>query len=211
MADRYEMMMQGQTKEVRVRPVKRASQILAIAIVGSIAWGCTGKTPAPPRVPVPAEGNRDVMIERDADKPLPPPSYSADDTAPGYYDAPLVNQRPPEQQAFVNAYQRVGRPRIAVFVNRTLEGDILPVVDHVPESSIQHTRTATTGVTVEQRDIRTSEGYYNRTNGERIDRFESKGPGEYRETTETYLRRGEYDEVRARELDYGAMETILTD
>ena len=34
---------------------------------------------------------------------------------------------PPEQRAFVNAYNRVGRPRIAVFVNRTLQGEIVPV------------------------------------------------------------------------------------
>jgi hypothetical protein len=210
MANPSEMTMQGQTKEVRVRPVKRVSQILAVAIMGSIAWGCTGKTPAPPRVPVPAEGNRDVTIERDAEKPLPPPSYSSEDTAPGYYDAPLVNQRPPEQRAFVDAYQRVGRPRIAVFVNRTLEGDILPVVEHGPESRVQYTRTSTSGVNVERRDVEIQEGYYGR-NGERIDCFESTGPVEYRETTERYLRKGEYDEVDAREIDYGAMETILTD
>jgi hypothetical protein len=196
-------------KELRMRRVRPVSKIVSAGVIAAAVWGC--KSPAPARVPVPAEGNRAVVIERDPVKPMPPPSYSSADMAPGYDDQPLVNQRPPEQRAFVDAYQQVGRPRIAVFVNRTLEGDILPVVPFEPEASIQHTRTATTGVTVEQRDIRTSEGPYRRDDREQIDRFESKGPGEYRETTEVYLRPGEYDEIGARELDYGAMESILTD
>jgi hypothetical protein len=39
----------------------------------------------------------------------------------------------PEQAWFVNAYNQVGRPRIAVFVNRTLEGGVvLPTPNNAP-------------------------------------------------------------------------------
>jgi hypothetical protein len=46
--------------------------------------------------------------------------------APPYNDAPLVSQRPPEQRAFVEAYEAVGRPRIVPFVNRTIEAAPAP-------------------------------------------------------------------------------------
>jgi hypothetical protein len=44
----------------------------------------------------------------------------------------LVVQRPPEQRAFVEAYYRVGKPHIVVFVNRTMNGAIVPVTDSRP-------------------------------------------------------------------------------
>jgi hypothetical protein len=81
----------------------------------------------PPRVPVPAPGESAPLRDHDPVKPLPGHADRGPDNAPGFNDAPLVNQRPPEQRAFVNAYNRVGRPRIAVFVNRTLQGEIVPV------------------------------------------------------------------------------------
>jgi len=39
---------------------------------------------------------------------------------------PLVNQHMPEEQSFTAAYNAVNRPPIVVFVNRTLEGEIIP-------------------------------------------------------------------------------------
>jgi hypothetical protein len=60
------------------------------------------------------------------EKPLPP--QGPDDLpAPAFNDPPLISEHLPEQRAFVDAYRRVGRPRILVFVNRSLEGEILPV------------------------------------------------------------------------------------
>src|SRR3712207_8022554 len=67
------------------------------------------------------------LRERDEYKPLPDRARGSQVPPPPYDDVPLVNQRPPEQRAFVEAYEGVGRPRILVFVNRTLEGDIIPV------------------------------------------------------------------------------------
>jgi hypothetical protein len=78
-------------------------------------------------VPVPSQDQASVR-ESDPAKPLPPPQHHAGfDDAPPFDDVPLVNQRPPEQSAFVDAYRRVGSPRITLFVNRTLEGKMIPV------------------------------------------------------------------------------------
>jgi hypothetical protein len=64
-----------------------------------------------------------------------------------------------------------------------------------------------------ERDYRNrDDGFYRgRDDREQVDRFESRGPGEYRESTEVFLRPGEYDEVAAREIDYETMENILID
>ena len=84
--------------------------------------------PPPPRVPVPSPDNRDTVYERDPVKPLPDSAYRAPEQAPPAArsgDLPRAEPRGPEYREFVEAYDRVGRPRIAVFVNRTLDGDII--------------------------------------------------------------------------------------
>jgi hypothetical protein len=80
----------------------------------------TGRVVEPVKVPV---------REREPEKPLPSRVQAPESEIPPppFDDVPLVNQRPPEQRAFVEAYEAVGRPRILVFVNRTLEGHIVPV------------------------------------------------------------------------------------
>jgi hypothetical protein len=194
----------------RRRPiVPRRLPVLGLSLVATGLFGC--HTPPPPRVPVPAPGNRDVVIEHDPVKPLPDSAFRGPEPTVGFDDVPLLNQRPPEQRAFVDAYNRVGRPRIAVFVNRTLQGDIIPVNPDTPIASVEQTRRSTTGLTIEQRDTYTSDGRYRRDERERTDRFESKGPAEYRETTDVFLRPGQYDEAQAKGIDYEAVETILTD
>src|SRR5206468_2980430 len=72
---------------------------------------------------------------------------------PPFDDPPLVNQKTPEQAKFEEGYRAVGRPRITVFVNRTIEG------------------AADAG----------------------------------------YLAPGQYDEAKAKSLDYQALENELTD
>ena len=188
----------------------RRLPLLGIGLVFAAVAGCA-KTPPPPRVPVPAPGNQDLVLEHDPVKPLPDSAFRGPEPTAGFDDVPLLNQRPPEQREFIDAYNRVGRPRIAIFVNRTLQGDIVPVNDDQPLASVEHTRRSTTGVTIENRDTLASESRRRIEDRERVDRFESKGPGEYRETTDVYLRPGQYDEVQARTLDYEAVENILTD
>jgi hypothetical protein len=62
-------------------------------------------------------------------KPLPPPRTADTTPPPPYNDAPIIDQQPPEQPAFVDAYHRVGSPKIVLFVNRTLEGDVIAAHD----------------------------------------------------------------------------------
>jgi len=189
----------------------RRLPLLGIGLLASATLAGCAKTPPPPRVPIPTRSEGTPVLEHDPVKPMPESAYRGPDAAIGFDDVPLLNQRPPEQRAFVDAYNRVGRPRIAIFVNRTLQGEIVPVNDEAPIASVERTRRATTGITVENRDTYTSESRRRIEDRERVDRFESKGPGEYRETTDVYLRPGQYDEVQAKSLDYEAVENILTD
>ena len=116
----------------------------------------------------------------DGGKPLPPPNPEDSMPTPPYYDGPLVSQRMPEEQAFVNAYSNVGRPKILVFVNRTLEGELLPVNPNIPLVSVDR-------------------------------RVQTAGSGSFHDTSNVYLRPGQYDEVQAKSLDYEAVENILSD
>jgi hypothetical protein len=184
--------------------------LLGMGLIAATFAGCA-KSPPPPRVPVPGPGNMDVVREHDPVKPLPNSAFRGPEPTAGFDDVPLVNQRPPEQRAFVDAYNRVGRPRITIFVNRTLQGELVPVNPDQPVASVEHVRRATTGVSVENRDTFTSESRRRTEDRERVDRFETKGPGELRETTDVYLRPGQYDEIQAKSLDYEAVENILTD
>ena len=92
---------------------------LAAGGILSLTGGCQSQQPAsgPPQVR-PAQTS-DAGARRE-EKPLPDPTRS-ELPPPPYADFPLINQRPPEQTEFLRAYEGVGRPRIAVFVNRTLQ------------------------------------------------------------------------------------------
>lgn len=184
-------------------------QIATYAVIATLTGivGCAS-APPPPRSEVPPPGyGRERAV--DAPRPVEQTYYPNQDRL--YDDVPIMNERPPEQQAFVQAYNDVGRPKITLFVNRTLEGQLLPVNEPDPLVAVEHRRSATAGVNVERRTTTDSRDYYRDNRSERIDRFESTGPGEYRETTELYLRPGQYDEIHARQLDYQAVETIMTD
>ncbi len=93
----------------------------------TVAAGCSSvdKTPPPPRVAVPPEDTSSTRVVRPDVKPLPAQPLPDDPLRPPFDDGPLVSQHPPEERAYVDAYARVGRPRIVVFVNRTLEGQVL--------------------------------------------------------------------------------------
>jgi hypothetical protein len=64
-------------------------------------------------------------IRAEPQRPLPPEALAqlAGPATP-FEDDPLVVQEAPEQPRFVAAYQAVGRPRLAVFVNRGLDGEL---------------------------------------------------------------------------------------
>ena len=187
---------------------------LAAGTVASGGVGCTRREPEPmPRSRIPERPPPVPVRERDEYKPLPDQARGGSSIPPPPYDdVPLVNQRPPEERGFVEAYDAVGRPRIMVFVNRTLEGEIVPVNIEDPYVSVERSRTTRGDVRIETRDSRTRDDFYRgRDDRDREDRFESRGPAEVRDRVDVYLRPGEYDEAAARAMDYEAMENVLTD
>lgn len=128
-----------------------------------------------PRIAAPPAG----QVVRTLPAPLP---------APGSFDdQPLVRDRPPEQRAFVEAYNRVGRPRIAVYVNRRLDGTLV-----LPQDGEDGTPAARTTLPAE--------------------RVAVVGPGgDPRSGVSASVTPGQYDEAFARSLDYQAVEAVLTD
>src|SRR5690606_10223713 len=123
--------------------------IACTLLLGTTLIGCGGKAPPPPRAEAPPPGYGPVRY-RDPARPVVSAEYDIDDRP--FDDVPIISQRPPEQRAFVDAYNAVGRPRITLFVNRTLEGHLIPTVEHEPIVAVERTRRATTAVTAEQRD-----------------------------------------------------------
>jgi hypothetical protein len=109
------------TVEVRVpRAIKTTTKLaLAVALTGlSLGAGCQ-EARSPARVEVPQRPGEGQRFDRDEMKPLPRDDGRADALQPApFEDVPLVMQSPPEQRAYVRAYEEVGRPRIVVAVNR---------------------------------------------------------------------------------------------
>jgi hypothetical protein len=196
------------------------SAAIVLAPLGIL--GCQDNTPPPPRVFVPSSGEHDSSSVRSSDpiRPNPaPPPRPVDRGAP-FHDEPLVEQAPPEQPAFVAMYRKVDSPRILLFVNRTMQGDILPVNTDQPSVTVTHTRTSNGPVDVESSSSVSGSahayGYgwydsYGNYHASASDKFSSKGAARYSESTDVYLHPGDYDEVQAKSLDYEAIENIMTD
>jgi hypothetical protein len=166
-----------------------------------------GCYPAPQRAaPPPASGS----YQHDAVKPMPEPTDNAA-AQPGFDDVALVNQQIPEQPRFVQAYAVIGRPRILVFVNRTLEGQLLPVNDTGPLATIENTKQSDAAVKINSSSNTTNYGYWNTGVNTQNNDVESPGQFKYVDRTQVYLRPGEYDEAAAKQVDYGLIENTLTD
>jgi hypothetical protein len=106
------------------------SAVIGISLSCMVMQGCADSTPPPADVRIPRDGGQGYRTSEPL-KPMPgqePVSDAGGLPPPPFYDAPLVSQETPEQREFVEAYNAVGRPRMVVFVNRTLEGELLPVV-----------------------------------------------------------------------------------
>ena len=167
---------------------RRVIKVIGIGLAGVLASaGCTQERMVE-RVPVAAPSNGDVP--RGYDRPKPMPEANADDRdllpEPPFEDPPLVSQKTPEQSRFEQAYRVVGRPRITVFVNRTLEGRVIPA-----------NKDGAAGVAPAPR-------------GE-AGRYDDRRYDDRAADRTTYARTGHYDEADARSLDYEALENILTD
>lgn len=172
--------------------IRRAGIMLAVSAVVLLSAGCD-PSPPPPRVPVPAQGTAGPP-RHDPVKPLPgdaaPTAPEASRLPPtAVSDPPIVRDRPPEQRAFVAAYNAVGRPRMAVFVNRRLDGSLIGIGDAEVAAGANR---ATTAPAVRQVEVA---GPDNRI-----------APGSVAPSVT-----GIYDEAFARAMDYEAVENILMD
>lgn len=181
---------------------------IALAVVGFgmlLAGGCEQ---APPAVqPTETQPQLPAVYPLDTPKPLPP--QIAEPPAPAYEDAPLVDTRLPEEAWFVGVYDRVGHPRIAVFVNRTLDGNLIEGGD-VPLTRTETIRSSNGSVDVSESDYGHYGDYWHWENSHAGESFRSTGPAEYRETTTTYLHPGDFDAAQMGAFDYQEVESLLT-
>ncbi|HQY87286.1 MAG TPA: hypothetical protein PK402_01420 [Tepidisphaeraceae bacterium] len=111
---------------------KHRPKILAGMLSASLLAlaSCQSDAPPPARVPVQADASTGPVRYHIQPKPIYADQPQADIPLP-IDDPPLITQAPPEQTQFLEAYERVGRPRIVVFVNRTIDGNIITIA---PES-----------------------------------------------------------------------------
>ena len=175
------------------------------AVVAATIGGCS--TAPTPRVAVPLSPDDGGPVKSYPQlRPLREPTAQETIPPPAFDDVPLVSQAVPETPAYVAAYDRVGKPRVAVFVNRTIEGQIIPVDERRTVAGVQVTRDANAALDVQSSGA--SRGWYGQ---HRSDSFKTQGPARLRETAEVYLAPGEYDDVQAGSIDYQAIELALAD
>ncbi|MGA2232201.1 MAG: hypothetical protein ABSH22_14995 [Tepidisphaeraceae bacterium] len=189
----------------------RRALTAALGIAALAAAGCAAS--APPEAAVPMTPGSNYVPHDAAPKPLPdsalnPPGMSS----PGpYEDEPILDQRLPEEAYFVSAYNKVHQPRLAIYVNRTLTGQIIPPNPGGPTQTVQHTQESTGGVTVSNGSFNEHDDAYGRDVQDGHSNFATTGPAQYTETTTTYQAPSDSDEAALSTLDYQAMEKILAD
>lgn len=181
-----------------------------VLCMGALAIGGCAQTP-PPEAAVPVNPGANYVPTQAPPKPLPDSAMPSAPSPGPYSDEPILQQRLPEEEYFVNAYDAVHQPRLAIYVNRTLTGQVISPNPGGPLESTEHTQSATGGVSVNSGDYSEHEDAYGRDVEHAHSGFSSTGPAEYTETTTTYLPPSDYDEADVRSLDYDAMEKILTD
>src|SRR5687768_15796569 len=103
-------------KEVGVRVTRT---ILAIGLTTAVALAAGCRTPPPPRVQIPVDtrGNEYMTYQHDPVKPLPPSATQSaqESTQQGVLHSPATPpQAPAVSQAYLESYDRVGRPRLLV-------------------------------------------------------------------------------------------------
>lgn len=185
----------------------RISTWMWLAVLGGAAgmMGCIDASQPLPRTPVASSRNPDAIPDDVPIKPLPPQDNGPAVGKP-FYDPPLIVDMPPEVSKFVDVYNRVGRPRIVVFVNRTLTGDVVPVNPVDPDVRYEYTKRTSDESWGEKRTRSDSGSRWNRDMREDVDRYETRTSTEVRD-----FRPPDVDEAGAKSIDYELMESLLTD
>ena len=109
--------------------MRHLGQILVFGLIGAGLCACRDNSPAvAPAIP-PEVGRDTYRKEADYPKPLPD-SAAIRPVAPGAMVRPPAENNDAttvDRASFVEMYRKVNRPRIAVFVNRDLNGQIVAV------------------------------------------------------------------------------------
>ena len=181
---------------------------LIIGLATAAIAGCASSPPPgpPPQVITLASPNTSP-----GDPVKPMPDGTPTDLPPGFDDPAILHQQLPETPAFVSAYNRVGKPRIMVFVNRTLTGELMPVNQTDPLVSVQNTQTLNGAVKIHSSNDVSHDGDYSSYSRNSNRSFESNGPVTYTDKTDVYLQPGQYDEAQAKSIDYELIENLVTD
>jgi len=186
-----------------------AACVLGLAAMAVV--GCAQEPP--PQAAVPVNPGDNYVPHQAAPKPLPdsatnPPGEAG---AGPYNDEPILQQRLAEEQYFLEAYNRVDQPRLVIYVNRTLAGQVIPPNPGGPVQTEEHTQSSSGAVTASNSDYTEHEDAYGRDVEHGRSSFSSNGPAEYTETNTTYLPPSDVDEADVHSLDYDAIEKILSD
>lgn len=189
--------------------MRKTVLLMSMATLGGLAVGCA--SPPPPRVAIPQDNREGAIRTHDRPKPVIVEDSHRAALTPVYDDVPIVNQAPPEQPAFVNAYVAVGRPRMAIFVNRTIEGQIIPVAERRTLAGVEVVTQTNAGVDSKSTRTTIDDSGRRVVTRESSDGLTTTGPARITESAEIYLAPGQYDEVAARSLDYEAVENVLSD
>ncbi len=186
------------------------------AIVCTIAGGmlallgaCEDKPVGPTPANVPVQGPPPTAVYP-ADVPKPMPAQDTEPPPPAYDDPPLVDQQLPEEAWFLGTYNKVGRPRIAVFVNRSLDGNLIGDTGE-PIITTNTEQGSSGSVNVQHSSDSGYYGYWSSSHSQQSDQFSTTGPAEYHQSTTVYLHPGQYDDASLAALDYQEMESLLSD
>ena len=95
-----------------------------LGICGLLFAGC--EQPVVQRVGIPGPNDTQSYVPVPAPKPLPPEATGEYPGGPNGPPVAIVRQPLPEEANFVRAYQAARSPRLMVFVNRTIQGEVLP-------------------------------------------------------------------------------------
>ncbi len=97
------------------------------AVCGFVLMGC--EHPVVQQVAIPAPNDAQAYVPMPAPKPLPPEATGEYPGGPNGPPVVITHQPLPEEDNFVKAYQAARSPRLMVFVNRTIQGDVLDKVE----------------------------------------------------------------------------------
>jgi hypothetical protein len=109
------------TKELIVNPKRMIRMGSAVVGLALIAGGCASEPP--PQAAVPVYPGTGYVPHQPPPKPLPESATNPPPAVGPYSDQPILDQRLPEEQMFLEAYDKVSRPTLSVQLNRPQNTD----------------------------------------------------------------------------------------